>query len=82
MRSMISPTSYERKTETTQSATPSEMRAFLCLKINTIYVAHSILIVYLDDVMRLLTELIAELLGALLIIGGFFFLYYILVPTY
>ena len=48
----------------------------------TIYVALNILIVYLDDVMKLLTELIAELLGALLIIGGFFFLYYILVPTY
>ena len=48
----------------------------------SIHVAFNILIVYLDDVMRLLTELIAELLGALLIIGGFFFLYYILVPTY
>ena len=48
----------------------------------SIYVALNILIVYLDGVMRLLTELIAELLGALLIIGGFFFLYYILVPTY
>jgi len=32
--------------------------------------------------MKLLLELIAELLGASLIIGGFFFLYYILVPTY
>ena len=47
-----------------------------------ICVALNILIVYFDDVMRLLTELVAELLGALLIIGGFFFLYYILVPTY
>ena len=48
----------------------------------SIYIALNILIMYLDDVMKILTELIAELLGALLIIGGFFFLYYILVPTY
>jgi len=32
--------------------------------------------------MKTLLELIAELLGALLLIGGFFALYYVIVPTY
>jgi hypothetical protein len=29
-----------------------------------------------------LTELITDLFGALLLIGGFFALYYVIVPTY
>ena len=48
----------------------------------TICVALNILIMYLDVVMKLLTELIADLIGALLLIGGFFALYYVIVPTY
>ena len=48
----------------------------------TIYIALNILIMYLDVVMKLLTELIADLIGALLLIGGFFALYYVIVPTY
>jgi len=48
----------------------------------SIYIALNILIMYLDVVMKILTELIADLIGALLIIGGFFALYYVIVPTY
>jgi hypothetical protein len=29
-----------------------------------------------------LTELITDLIGAMLLIGGFFALYYVIVPTY
>ena len=48
----------------------------------TICVALNILIMYIGGVMKLLTELIADLIGALLLIGGFFALYYVIVPTY
>ena len=48
----------------------------------SICIALNILIMYLGDVMKILTELIADLIGALLLIGGFFALYYVIVPTF